>query len=351
MLEEKVLHTIKEYCLIQPKDTIIIAVSGGPDSMCLLHVLNTLKEELEINKIIVAHVNHQIREEAEEETLFVRHFCETLGIECWVKYVDVLNEATIQKKSVEEMGREIRYDFFEEVLEKTGANRIAIAHNSNDNAETVLMHLLRGSGISGLSGIKPSRENGKIIRPLIECSREEIEEYCPKNHLAPKIDKTNQDNTYTRNKIRNELIPYLKKEFNPNLIETLQRIAKIAQKEEKYIQENVIQQYQKVMIEEKQDEIVLDLKQFIEQEEFMKSNLVLYCIHKLKQDGNTIGMKHIEDIIKMCNRNIGNKYLIPRKEIKVLLKKGKIFFIRRKEESDSFRKKSLDTQDLEEKKF
>ncbi len=157
-LQDKVLKTIQKYNLIQNGDSIVIGVSGGPDSMTLLNVLINLKQKLEISKIVVATVNHMIREEAEEETKFVENFCKSHGIEFYLKKVDVQEEAKSKKISTELAGRNARYDFFEEVLKKTGSNKIATAHNLNDNAETVLMNLLRGSGVSGLKGIEKIRD-------------------------------------------------------------------------------------------------------------------------------------------------------------------------------------------------
>ena len=149
------------------------------------------EQELQIKKIVVAHLNHMIREEAKSETVYVQEYCKNKGIDCYVKFVDILKKSTELKIGTEECGRRERYAFFDEISEKVGANKIAIAHNLNDNAETVLMHLLRGSGISGLGGIKPYRE-GKFIRPLIKCDRADIENYCEEKNLQPKFDKTNK---------------------------------------------------------------------------------------------------------------------------------------------------------------
>ena len=199
MLEEKVLGTIKKYEQIKSGDTIVLGVSGGPDSICLLNILKNLQNELKID-IVVAHINHMIREEADLETDYVRDFCIKKNVPCFVKKENILKIAKEQKLGTEEVGRKIRYDFFEEVMNKVGGNKIATAHNANDNAETVMMNFLRGSGTSGLKGIEPIRNN-KFIRPIIECTRKEIEQYCDENNLNPKYDKTNQENIYTRNKI------------------------------------------------------------------------------------------------------------------------------------------------------
>ena len=193
-MEEQVLETIKKYDLIKNGDSIIVGVSGGPDSICLLHTLNKLKEKLNF-KIYVAHINHMIRKEADEETEYVKNFCKSLDIECFVKKIDVIDIAKKQKIGTEEAGRQIRYDFFEEILKKTNSNKIATAHNNNDKVETVILNIIRGSGVSGLKGIEPIRDK-KYIRPLIEISRDEIEKYCIKNNLQPKIDKSNNENIY-----------------------------------------------------------------------------------------------------------------------------------------------------------
>ena len=292
-----------------------------------IKMMNNLKQKLGISKIVVATVNHMIREEAEEETKFVGNFCESHGIEFYLKKVDVQEEAKSKKISTELAGRNARYVFFEEVLKKTGSNKIATAHNLNDNAETVLMNLLRGSGVSGLKGIEKIR-NDKFIRPIIECKRSEIEQYCLENKLNPRYDKTNNENTYTRNKIRNMLIPYIEENFNPNIVDSLNRLSTIATKEDEYIHKIVENSFKNIMItaDISKKEIILDLKKFNELDEVIKSRLILYTISEILGTSQGIEKIHIEDIIKLCGNNIGNKYLMPNKNIKIFVKKGKIFF-------------------------
>lgn len=324
-LEDKIYKTIKEYQLIEPEDVVIVAVSGGPDSMCLLNSLYNLKEKLQIKKIAVAHVNHMLREEAELETQYVKKFCEEKNIDFYAKYVNIKEISEHNKTGEEETGRIERYKFFEEIAEKINANKIAIAHNHNDNAETVLMHLLRGSAISGLVGIKPYKEN-KYIRPILKCDRTDIEKYCEDKGLNPKYDKTNDDNTYTRNKIRNELIPYIKKEFNPNIIETLNRLAESALVEEEYLEKITENTYKNLcVLEDKENNIiVLDLKKFNSLDEAIKPRIILYTFNILNGNVNGIERIHLNDIIKLCKKNIGNKYLSPNKNIKVYIKSGQI---------------------------
>ncbi|MBP3708222.1 MAG: tRNA lysidine(34) synthetase TilS [Clostridia bacterium] len=330
MFEDKVLETIKKYNMIQKGDKVVVAVSGGPDSMSLLNSLLNIKKLIEF-KIVVAHVNHMIREVADEETEYVRNFCDRYNITCYVKKIDVIKKAESEKISTEEAGRNARYDFFEEVFIKENANKIAIAHNANDNAETVLMNIIRGTGVSGLKGIEPIRLQ-KFIRPLIEIERAEIEQYCENEKLNPKFDKSNEENVYTRNKVRNLLIPYIKDQFNPNIIESINRLSKLADQETKYI-DNVIQNfYKEICICEsskddnsaKIEEIVIDLNKYNNADKYIRGKIIMLCTYKIFGTTKGIEKKHIEDIIVMCEKNIGNKFLTPNKHFKIAVNKGRI---------------------------
>ena len=314
--------------LIKDGDKIVLGVSGGPDSMCMLDMMRELKEEKNIDfKIYVAHINHMIRKEAIDDEKYVQDYCKKYNIEFYVKRADVQKIANDKKIGTEEDGRKVRYAFFEEVLQKTCSNKIAIAHNKNDKIETIIMHLLRGSGLSGLKGIEPIRDN-KYIRPLLECEREEIEQYCEKKNLHPRIDKTNFENEYTRNKIRNIVIPYIKKEFNPNIIQTLSRLSEVAKDESNYVELQTQKTYNKLLIEKTDKQIVLNLKKFNQEENVIQKRLVLKSIKDLNGSTDRIEKIHIEDIVKLCNNNVGNKYLTPNKNLKVLVKDKKIFFIK-----------------------
>lgn len=331
MLQQKVLQTIKQNNLINENDKIVIGVSGGPDSMCLLDILYCLKQDLHI-KLAVAHINHMIRKEAEQETKYVQEFCKKIDVPCYTKYAEVEILAKQQKVGTEEMGRKVRYEFFEEVAKKEGATKIATAHNANDNSETIIMNLLRGTSISGLKGIEimhksATNPNLDYIRPLKESTRAEIEAYCKKHNLNPKIDKTNFENVYTRNKIRNELIPYLQKEFNPNIIQTLNRLSSIAQQNEEYFAQIVQTQYETLKIGETEKEIILNLKEFNKLPKVIKTRLLLYTINKLTKTVQGIQMVNLEDMIKLCENNIGNKYLMPNKNVKIFVGHGNLHII------------------------
>lgn len=327
-MKQKVIETIRKYNLIEDGDKIVLGVSGGPDSISMLNILKEIKDEQIIKfEIYIAHINHMIREEAIDDEKYVEDYCNKNNIKCYIKRIDVVKIANDKKIGTEEAGRKARYEFFEEILKRTNSNKIAIAHNINDKIETIIMHLLRGSGLSGLKGIEPIRDN-KFIRPLIECERSEIEQYCEKYELNPRIDKTNFENEYTRNKIRNIVIPYIKQEFNPNIVQTLSRLSDVAIEEIKYISKQTQKIYQQILIEKEDRQIILNLKKFNEQEKIIKSQLILLTTKQLMGSTQGIEKIHIEDIIKLCSNNVGNKYLTPNKNIKILIKDKKINFIK-----------------------
>ena len=326
MIEDKIFSTIKKYNLINENDIVVCGVSGGPDSMTLLSILLKLKEEFHL-KIYVAHVNHMLRENAIKDEEYVKEFCKKNNIEIFIKKANISEFAQKEKIGLEEAGRNIRYNFFEEVLKNTKSNKIAIAHNKNDKVETIIMHLLRGSGISGLRGIEPIREE-KFIKPLIECDRQEIENYCKENNLQPRIDKTNFENEYTRNKIRNIVIPYIKKEFNPNIIETITRLADVVSSEDDFIENVSNENYKKLLVIGEKNRIELKLKEFNLLDEVLKNRIILIATRKLFGSTQGIEKVNIEDIIKLCNNNIGNKFLMPNKNLKVLIQNKKINFIK-----------------------
>ena len=347
-LEQNFLDTIKENNLINKGDVIVVGVSGGPDSITLLTCLNKFKDYFEI-KIICAHINHLIRKDSTEDEQYVENMCKNMGIKCYVKRADVEKIAKEQKKGSEEVGRKIRYDFFDEVARKENANKIAIAHNMKDNAETMLLNIIRGSGLTGLEGIQ-AEEYGKYIRPLINCTREEIEEYCEKNNLQPRIDSTNKENIYRRNIIRNKLLPQLQ-ELNPNIVESLSNLSKIVKVQNMHIKNEVENIYNKIATEELNTsnlqnknnssmqktnnevgseslgKIELDLPEFQKLDLGVQQNLVLYTISKLLGSTRNIEKVNVDDIIEMCRRNVGNKYMYPNKNLKILVKNKKIIFM------------------------
>ena len=279
MVEKQVFNCIQKFNLLGKDDIVVIGVSGGPDSLCLVNVLNSIKEKLGF-EIVIAHMNHLIRENAKKDEDFVKRYAKKKGIAFFSKRINVEELSKIKKIGIEEAGRCARYEFFNEVLKEVSGTKIATAHTKNDNAETVLMNILRGTGSTGLKGIEAKRDN-IYIKPLIETSREEIEMYCKENRLRPRYDETNKDNSYTRNKIRNVLIPFLKIGFNPNIVETLDRLSKIMTDENNYLEGITEITYREILIKEEKEEIILNLREFNKKHDLIKSRIIFWCIKKL----------------------------------------------------------------------
>ncbi len=323
---ERILKFINEYQLIKSGEKVVLGVSGGPDSIFMLDTLRKLKENKKLDcELVVAHVNHMIREEAIDDEQYVLDYCKKNNIECYAKRIDVQKYANNNKVGTEEAGRILRYEFFDEILEHTNSQKIAIAHNKNDKAETIIMNLLRGAGLTGLKGIEPIRNN-KYIRPILEMERNEIEEYCEYNSLNPRIDKTNFENTYTRNKIRNIIIPYIKEEFNPNIIDAMNRLSQVVTEDEVFLDEITKEELNKIIINKNSNEIVLDLKEFNTLNKVIQKRMVFFAMSQILGNSTGIEKIHVDDIVKLCNSNIGNKFLMPNKNIKILIKDKKIFF-------------------------
>ncbi|KEH94391.1 MULTISPECIES: tRNA lysidine(34) synthetase TilS [Clostridium] len=305
---EKVINTIKCNNMFEVNDKVVVALSGGPDSICLLHILHTLKDELNIS-IVAAHVNHCLRgEAADNDEMYVKKICEELGIQCFVKREDVHRISKERGISCEMAGREVRYQFFEEVLHKINGNKIAIAHNANDQAETVLMRILRGTGLEGLVGIRPVRDN-IFVRPIINLTRDEIENYCDINKLNPRIDKTNFENIYTRNKIRLELIPYIQKNFNSDVIEVLNRFSDTVKVDNEYIN-NVAKEKYNEYSEISEEKIILKGQLFKEHEAIL-TRVIRIAIKNIKGNLNNLEKNHIYDIIDIQKKSTGKYIMLP----------------------------------------
>ena len=241
MLLIKIRETIKKYSMLEPGDRVVIAVSGGPDSVCLLSVLHALAKDLDLT-LHVAHLDHMFRgEESADEALFVEGLAKKFNIAATIKKIDVPAFCRERGLSAQAGAREIRYGFLANVAEKVGAARIATGHTAADQAETFLMRLVRGAGVSGLSAIPPKR--GNIIRPLIEATREDVLDYLKSAGLEYATDPSNARPVYTRNRIRSDVLPVLR-EFNPRIVETLAAEASLLRDEDEAIEAYVTQMMQ-----------------------------------------------------------------------------------------------------------
>lgn len=277
MKRNHIIDKLIDSGLITEGSYIVIGLSGGPDSLCLLHSLSQISDSLDLT-LIPVHVNHRLRKEADEEEENVIRICDRLGLECETFEADCQGVADELGISTEEAGRQIRYEIFDEVasqIEECGVPSkkiiIAVAHNADDQAETVLFRLLRGTGVHGLSGmpaVRTSEEGYTIIRPLIDTERSEIEDYIKENRLHPNIDASNMTGDYTRNRIRNELIPYLEKKYNPSVKQALRRYAELAELDDALLNEIAAGSMDgHISFEHDPERIILDI-------EDMKSNPV-----------------------------------------------------------------------------
>ena len=265
-----IIDSIIDSGLITQGAYIVAGVSGGPDSLCMLHALSQLADSYDLN-IVPVHVNHKLRAEADAEEDNVIRITDRMGLDCVTFEADCKGLAEELKISTEEAGRQIRYEIFDEVASQIEADNIprnniliAVAHNADDQAETVLFRLLRGTGIHGLSGmpaVRNSEAGYLIVRPLIDIERTEIEQYIRDNKLHPNIDASNMTNDYTRNRIRNELIPHLEKNYNPNIRRALRRFAQLADMDDTLLNEIAINSMDgSVSFEHEPERILLDLK-------------------------------------------------------------------------------------------
>ncbi|MHB0884405.1 MAG: tRNA lysidine(34) synthetase TilS [Bacillota bacterium] len=258
---DKVRSTIEANKLLAPGDALVVAVSGGPDSLALLHALVALTPEYGL-RLVVAHLDHRLRgEEGRADAAFVRAAATDLGLEAVTGEADVLALAARRRQGTEEAAREARYAFLSRVSAEHGCTKVAVGHNQNDQAETVLMRLIRGSGPDGLAGMAPSRLLGgiRVIRPLLDVTRGEIEAYCGQLGLQPRHDRTNEDPNYLRNRIRGELLPLLADRYNPGVIRSLAGLAARMADENQVLRALTAVAYARLVVETGDDEVRLDL--------------------------------------------------------------------------------------------
>lgn len=297
MLLEQVIKTIKKYSMITSGDHIVVGVSGGADSVTLLHILNDLKDRLNLT-LTVAHLDHMIRGEAsKKEGEFVRALADRLGSACVIEQRDVRAHKKQKGLSLQEAARAVRYEFFQDVVRQTGAHRIALGHTADDQAETVLMRLLRGASLKGLSGIPPVRD-GIIIRPLLHVTRQEIEAYLHDAAIPYVPDQSASETHYVRNKIRHELLPLLRKEYNPRIITTLSHSADTLREDETVLEEELERIAAACMVK-RQDEISCSLEDLKKHSSSFHGRLLRKIISELKGDTRGLSFKHVSAVLHL----------------------------------------------------
>lgn len=292
---QKVQKTIIQYGMIDPGDLVVVGVSGGPDSVCLLDILYHLIEDQEI-RLIVAHFNHGLREtEDASETRFVQNLAGSMNLRFYAGKTSLLNKGTA---SIEEKAREARYEFLQSVKERFNAQKIAVGHNLNDQAETMLMRLLRGSGPSGLAGIPPIREN-VIIRPLIQINRQEIKTYLKAREMTYVVDSSNTNTDYLRNRIRLDLLPRLL-DYQPLLIEHLGQLSTILRHDDHFLESQAVDWLNNTIQQGSHSDISIPLSPFLLLPGSIKSRVVRHLIKKIGSGLRNINHIHIQSICRLA---------------------------------------------------
>ncbi len=296
---DQIRQTNTRFRLVEEKDAVLVALSGGPDSVALLYGLLALKPELDL-KLYVAHLNHRLRgAESDQDQKFASNLASGLKVEFFSKRVDVKKEAKRRKLSIEETAREVRYCYLEQLADKIGANKIALGHQADDQAETFLMRLIRGAGAAGLAGIPAKR--GKIIRPLIQVNREEIEEFLKANRIAYRLDSSNYLTDYCRNKIRLLLLPRIRKEFNPRIVESLNRAADIISLQQEYVRQKSEQSLKRIGTGEK-GKILVDAGKFAKSHACLQREMIRLCVGALGGDIDRLSFELINRALHLAGR-------------------------------------------------
>lgn len=294
----KVLRTVRKLKMIAPGESVLVGVSGGPDSVVLLHILNALAPGLSL-RLGVAHLDHGLRPDAcKAEARMVADMARALDRPFYGQAVDVNRYARKHGLSVEEAGRACRYDFFNRIAGRHGYQRIAVGHQRDDHAELTLMFLLRGSGLQGISGI-PAVRDRRIIRPLIDLKRSEIEAFIADNDLTCVHDASNTDPRHLRNRIRHRLIPLLESEYNPGIVSALNRLATIAGDEDRWAEQMVAPIYAKARIKREGRRLILDLKAIGPQPVAVRRRIIRRAVAEAKGNLRRITFAHVEAVMAL----------------------------------------------------
>lgn len=320
LLSKVSLYIMKNHLLKSAKE-VVIALSGGPDSVCLLDVMCRLQIKYGYN-ISVCHYNHKIRgEDSDKDEMFVKKICSDRGLR-----LEIAKREEGEKINNEEDARKLRYAFFQKIYFKKGGGdvKIVLGHNSNDLAETFLMRVIRGSGLKGLSAILPQRDF--FIRPLLLISRSEITQYLKDNNLKFRTDKSNYDNKYLRNDIRNKLMPSLKN-YNENIIETISRSTEQLLMDYQYIERSVQKVFDKTVLK-KNNSYIIPKEEWLKVDDALKPHLIYLCLSQIGGTKN-ITNKHINSIVNISNNNIGGKTLPLPHSLRFEFKSGKIYIYKK----------------------
>lgn len=294
--------------MISAHEKILLGVSGGADSMCLLFLLKALSQRLSFS-LEVVHVNHMLRETAKRDEDFVKQQCELLFLPFHVKHVDVSSFVKENGLSVEEAARILRYEAFDSVLKETGSDKIAVAHHSQDQAETVLFHLCRGTGLAGLTGMKPVR--GNLIRPLLLLTREEIEGYLAAQKIPYVTDETNFENEYARNLLRNEVFPILEQKIVKNSALHMAKTAALLTSAQDFLEAETKKAYEVCVKQEEPDRILLCEREFAILHPYLQTELIKATIETLSKSSKDLSEVHVMDCLSLFQKQVGKQVSLP----------------------------------------
>ncbi|MGR3309210.1 MAG: tRNA lysidine(34) synthetase TilS [Candidatus Brocadiales bacterium] len=354
-LKFQVTETIKKYELLKDGEAVVVGVSGGPDSVALLSLLLSIRSKMQLsNTIYIAHLNHKLRgKESDEDEAFVRSLAERFGIGIEVKSVDIKNLSSSGRYSIEEIARRERYAFFDSVAKKVGVSTIAVGHTADDNAETVLHRIIRGTGLFGLQGMRPKRQlftgsSIRLIRPLIFSWREDIIKYLEQEGLPYRIDSSNLQVDYFRNKIRLELLPLLCQNYNKNIKEALCRLGEIAQQNQDFLNAKLNDTLNLTLNSQLStlNSIVLDASALANQPQILKQLVIRECLERLGVSLKGIGYKNYIAILRFLEDSPTGKTLQLSNELTVELKQGKLYLQAGKPASRQARKPVSDCVEI-----
>jgi len=296
-LFEQVVLCIRDHQMLTAGDLVVVGVSGGVDSVVLLHLLHRFSKRFGI-RLHIAHLNHQFRgEEAERDAEFVRQLAATHGLPCTIERIDVPALVRAKKLSPQDAARSARYRFFHELAAQIGAQKIATAHHANDQAETVLAGLIRGVGLRGLGGIQPV-SHGEIIRPLLTVTRAQIEEFASAEQLVYVTDSSNFSRKYLRNAIRLDLIPMLQERFSPAILDRLTAYAQMFQEDAFFIDKMAQMHYHNVCQRDK-TAIRIELAQFSCLPMTLRRAVIVHAFHELTHAAHILSMRHVRAILQL----------------------------------------------------
>lgn len=326
---------IKNNNLLADCSRLLLAVSGGPDSLAMLDLFCKLQNEFEI-EIAAAHLDHMLRKESKSEADFVESFSKKRGIKLFRKQVNLPKIIKRNNFSAEAAARKIRFDFFKQIIKKNNYDLLALAHHRDDQAETVLLNLFRGSGLQGLSGIQAAAElkGIKVIHPMLKFSKKEILEYCEENNLNPRFDSTNQQNIYSRNIIRNEIFPIVEKKINDNAREVIARSSSLLTAENEFLEKLAAAEYQKALKDKSEKKIVIDFDKFQNIDLVLQRRIYRQVYSSLNDNLNDLYLDHIFEIEKLIQNKKTGRGVDIASGIRVELSYSNLVFLKKEKLSE-----------------